>query len=84
MSGWKLTVRHGSEVSREQFSDLGEAVAAAEKIAAEITAEGDLRDVSLLRDFTDVQIRFAVGRYVRYNPRLMGRVQVFTARKPGA
>ena len=52
MSGWKLTVRHGSEVSREQFSDLGEAVAAAEQIAAEISAEGDLRDVSLLRDFT--------------------------------
>lgn len=39
---------------------------------------------ALLRDFEDVQIHFAVGRYVRYNARLMGRVQVFTARKPDA
>jgi SAM-dependent methyltransferase len=39
---------------------------------------------ALLRDFEDVRIRFAVGRYVRYNARLMGRVQVFTARKPDA
>jgi SAM-dependent methyltransferase len=36
---------------------------------------------ALLRDFEDVQIGFAVGRYVRYHPRLMGRVQIFTARK---
>jgi hypothetical protein len=52
VSGWKLTVRHGSDVSREQFSELGDAVAAAEQIAAKITAEGDLRDVSMVRDFT--------------------------------
>jgi SAM-dependent methyltransferase len=36
---------------------------------------------ALLRDFEDVKIDFAVGRYVRYSPRLMGRVQVFTGRK---
>ena len=29
------------------------------------------------------ELRFAVGRYVRWNPRLMARVQVFKARKPG-
>jgi SAM-dependent methyltransferase len=37
---------------------------------------------SLLAGFEDVETRFAVGRYVRWNPRLMGRVQVFSARKP--
>lgn len=36
----------------------------------------------LLGDFDDVHIRFAVGRFVRWHPRLMARVQVFTARKP--
>lgn len=35
----------------------------------------------LLSDFDDVEIRFAVGRFVRWHPRLMARVQVFTARK---
>jgi SAM-dependent methyltransferase len=37
----------------------------------------------LLGGFDDVQIQFAVGRFVRWHPRLMARVQVFTARKPG-
>jgi SAM-dependent methyltransferase len=36
----------------------------------------------LLGDFDDVHIQFAVGRFVRWHPRLMARVQVFTARKP--
>ena len=38
---------------------------------------------ALLGDFDDVKIRFAVGRYVRWHARLMARVQVFSARKPG-
>jgi SAM-dependent methyltransferase len=38
---------------------------------------------ALLGDFNDVKIRFAVGRYVRWHARLMARVQVFSARKPG-
>jgi SAM-dependent methyltransferase len=38
---------------------------------------------ALLGDFDDVEIRFAVGRYVRWHARLMARVQVFSARKPG-
>jgi SAM-dependent methyltransferase len=37
----------------------------------------------LAASFDDVVIRFAVGRYVRWSPRLMARVQVFSARKPG-
>jgi SAM-dependent methyltransferase len=37
---------------------------------------------SLLANFEDVELRFVVGRYVRFNPRLMANVQVFTARAP--
>jgi SAM-dependent methyltransferase len=37
---------------------------------------------ALFEGFVDVTVRFAVGRYVRWHPRLMGRVQVFSARKP--
>jgi hypothetical protein len=39
---------------------------------------------ALLGDFEDVEIRFAVGRYVRWHPRLMARVQVFSARRAAA
>jgi SAM-dependent methyltransferase len=39
---------------------------------------------ALLRDFEDVDIRFAVGRYVRWQPRLMARVQVFSGRRAAA
>jgi SAM-dependent methyltransferase len=39
---------------------------------------------ALLGSFEDVELRFAVGRYVRWHPRLMARVQVFSARKAAA
>jgi hypothetical protein len=46
-------------------------------------ARPDRLDVrALLAGFEQVEIRFAVGRYVRWHPRLMARVQVFSARKP--
>jgi len=35
---------------------------------------------NLLAGFDEVDVQFAVGRYVRAHPRLMGRVQVFSAR----
>ena len=35
----------------------------------------------LLSSFDEVTIQFAVGRYVRWHPRLMARVQVFSAEK---
>jgi 2-polyprenyl-3-methyl-5-hydroxy-6-metoxy-1,4-benzoquinol methylase len=38
---------------------------------------------ALLESFDPVEIRFAVGRYAGWHPRLMGRVQVFDAAKPG-
>jgi hypothetical protein len=50
-SRWKLTVRHGSEVSQEEFKDLAEAVAAMRERALGIRAEGPARPVRSLRDF---------------------------------
>jgi hypothetical protein len=46
-----LTVRHGSEVDRLDFEDLGEAVAAMRERALAIRAEGPARPVSSVRDF---------------------------------
>ena len=40
MAAWKLTVRHGSDVSHESFDDLDEAVAAMRERALAIRAEG--------------------------------------------
>jgi hypothetical protein len=48
---WKLTVRHGSDVSHQRFDDLGEAVAAMRERAMAIRAEGPVKAVSALRDF---------------------------------
>lgn len=48
---WKLTVRHGSEVSSEGFENLGEAVAAMRERALAIRAEGPAKPVAMLREF---------------------------------
>jgi hypothetical protein len=49
--GWKLTIRHGSDVEHESFDELDEAVAAMRERALAIRAEGPVRPVSALRDF---------------------------------
>jgi SAM-dependent methyltransferase len=36
----------------------------------------------LLSGFDEVDIRFAIGRFVRLHPRLLANVQVFSARRP--
>jgi len=51
MAAWKLTVRHGSDVSHESFDDLDEAVAEMRRRALAIRAEGPVKAVSALRDF---------------------------------
>lgn len=51
MAAWKLTVRHGSNVSHQGFDDLDEAVAAMRERALAIRAEGPVKGVSALRDF---------------------------------
>ena len=38
---------------------------------------------SLLGDFDDVRIRFEIGRFTRFQPRLLANVQLFSALKPG-
>lgn len=49
---WKLTVRHGSDVSHESFDDLGEAVAEIRRRALEIRAGRAVKPVSMVRDFS--------------------------------
>ena len=44
-------MRHGSDVSHEQFDDLSEAVAAMRERALAIRSEGPVRRVQSLRDF---------------------------------
>lgn len=51
MPDWKLTVRHGSDVSHEAFDDLGGAVEAMRRRALDIRAEGPAKAVFALRDF---------------------------------
>jgi hypothetical protein len=48
---WKLTVRHGSDVSHQGFDELGEAVAELRRRALEIRAGGRAKTASMLRDF---------------------------------
>jgi hypothetical protein len=48
---WKLTVRHGSDVSHASFEELDDAVAEMRRRALAIRAEGPVKGVSALRDF---------------------------------
>jgi hypothetical protein len=63
---WKLTVRHGSDVSQAGFDDLAEAVAEMRRRALEVRAAGPARPVSALRDF-------APGDQVQARLELKGR-----------
>jgi hypothetical protein len=51
VAGWKLTVRHGSDVDSHSFEDLGDAVAEMRRRALAIRAEGPVRAASMLREF---------------------------------
>jgi hypothetical protein len=51
MSGYRLTVRHGSRVVRERFDDLDEAVAQLRRRAEEVRGEGPLDTVKAFRDY---------------------------------
>jgi hypothetical protein len=51
VSRWKLTVRHGSEVDRTGYDDLGEAVAAMRRRALAIRAAGPVKAASFVRDY---------------------------------
>jgi hypothetical protein len=49
--GWRVTVRHASQVSRERASTLDEALEVARGAAAATLAEGGLGRIESLRDF---------------------------------
>lgn len=48
---WRLTIRHGSKVKRERLDSLDEAIAAMERRAESIRAEGPLEAVKMIRDY---------------------------------
>ena len=51
MSGYRLTVRHGSSVERERFDDLDESVRALRERAEEIRSAGPLDTVKAFREY---------------------------------
>jgi hypothetical protein len=52
---WKVTVRHGSNVGREKFDSLDEAIADARQRVDEIRREGGLPEISVFRKHTPGQ-----------------------------
>jgi hypothetical protein len=48
---YRLTIRHGSDVERDGFGGLDDAIAAMERLSEEIRGEGALPRVGALRDF---------------------------------
>jgi hypothetical protein len=51
MGRWRLVIRHGSQVQREDFDDLDAAIAAMERHANAIAAEGPLDQISGFREY---------------------------------
>jgi hypothetical protein len=52
---WKVTVRHGSNVGRERFGSLGEAIDEARRRVAEVQREGGLPTITAFRKHTPDQ-----------------------------
>jgi hypothetical protein len=52
---WKVTVRHGSDVGRERFDSLDEAVVEARRRVEEIQREDRLPPIRSIRDFAPGQ-----------------------------
>lgn len=52
---WKVTVRHGSSVGREKFGTLDQALSEARRRVDEISREGRLPTVRMLREFTPAE-----------------------------
>jgi hypothetical protein len=51
MAAWKLISRKGSEVARESYDELDQALAEMRRLAYAVIAEGPRSRVSALRDF---------------------------------
>ncbi|MGH2960730.1 MAG: hypothetical protein ACRDL3_00845, partial [Solirubrobacterales bacterium] len=48
---WRLTIRHGSEVEREELDSLDEAVNALRRRAEAVRSEGGLPEVKMFRTY---------------------------------
>jgi hypothetical protein len=55
LAGWRVTVRHASDVEKKKLESLDEALAEARSRAAQIISEGGLGPISALRDFSPEQ-----------------------------
>jgi hypothetical protein len=55
MGRWRLVIRHGSRVEKENFDELDAALAAMERHSMEIRRKGPLREVSAIRDYAPGQ-----------------------------
>lgn len=53
--GWRLTIRHGSQVEREEFSSAEEALAELRSRAIKVLGEGSLKEIDSIRTFTPDQ-----------------------------
>ncbi len=61
---WKVTVRHGSDVGREKFGSLDEAIGEVRRRVEQIQWEDRLPHISMLREFTpqeQVQARIEIS-----------------------
>jgi hypothetical protein len=61
---WKVTVRHGSDVGREKFDSLDEAIGEVRRRVEQIQWEDRLPHISMLREFTpqeQVQARIEIS-----------------------
>jgi hypothetical protein len=53
--GWRVTIRHGSRVTKEKVDALDQAVGRAREVVDRVRREGNLPPISALRDFTPEQ-----------------------------
>ncbi|HYU59528.1 MAG TPA: hypothetical protein VEK39_02105 [Solirubrobacterales bacterium] len=51
MGAWRLTVRHGSQVERERYETLDDALAQLQRRAEQIRAGGGLEEAAMLRTY---------------------------------
>lgn len=53
--GWRLTIRHGSQVERESFTSYQAALTALRSRAIKVLGEGSLKEIDSIRTFTPEQ-----------------------------
>ena len=51
MASYRLTIRHGSKVRKQQYGDLDSAIEAMEQSVREIRREGPLKEINALGDY---------------------------------